>query len=89
MGSVVEYLDRSDAGAGRRDLPSYVYLPNRLGHIQGLRPLRAVRRLAGPRVQRRWRPRSASGTPSDNPYFRDCTDDELTFRIEGLTPGER
>lgn len=32
MGSVVEYFDQKRGG---RDFPSYVYLPNRLGHIQG------------------------------------------------------
>ena len=81
MGSVVEYLDQQ-AAAGR-DFPSYVYLPNRLGHIQGYDRIGPVRRLARPAVQRRWPPRSASATPSDNPYFRACTDDELDFRIAG------
>jgi len=35
IGSVVEYLDRHAASGRWRDIPSYVYLPNRLGHIQG------------------------------------------------------
>src|SRR5262245_53707485 len=39
MGSVVEYFDRhaqaARAVARRRESPSYVYLPNPLGHIQG------------------------------------------------------
>ena len=39
MGSVVEYLDQQAGaippGGPGRDFPSYVYLPNPLGHIQG------------------------------------------------------
>lgn len=86
MGSVVEYLDqRADArrpADQRRDFPSYVYLPNPLGHIQGYdrsgqyagwlgRPYNAL----ATRVPKR--------DKADNPYFRDCTDEELTFRIPG------
>lgn len=82
MGSVVEYLDRSSRGNG---FPSYVYVPNRLGHIQGYdrsgqyagwlgrgyNPIATEVRKRGPR---------------DNPYFRACSDDELNFRIDGLDP---
>ena len=35
MGSVVEYLDQHSPGGDRRDMPSYVYLPTPLGHLQG------------------------------------------------------
>ncbi len=86
MGSVVEYLDqRRDASRPveqRRDFPSYVYLPNPLGHIQGYD---RSGQYAG------WLGRSfnalATKVPKrdkdDNPYFRDCVDDELDFRIQG------
>ncbi len=81
VGSVVEYLDRQSAQG--RDIPSYVYLPNRLGHLQGYDRLgqyagwlgRAYNALATDIRKRDAR---------DNPYFRNCTDDELNFRIHGL-----
>jgi hypothetical protein len=81
MGSVVEYLDRQSGPP--RQIPSYVYVPNRLGHIQGYDRLGQY---AG------WLGRSYNALatdirkrgPGDNPYFRACTDDELNFRIHGL-----
>jgi len=81
FGSVLEYLDRR--GQGRRDFPSYVYLPNRLGHIQGYDRLGQYAGWLG-------RAYNAVATdirkrgPSDNPYFRPCDDAELDFRIHGL-----
>jgi hypothetical protein len=82
IGSVVQYLDDRDGG---RDFPGYVYLPNRLGRIDGYDrsgqyagwlgkshdPLATEIRKRGPK---------------DNPYFRPCTDDELDFRIQALEP---
>jgi len=84
MGSVVEYLDQKAAGNHVREVPSYVYLPNRLGHIQGYDRLGQY---AG------WLGRSYDALATeirkkdakDNPYFRSCTDDELDFRIKGLS----
>src|SRR4051794_5925137 len=81
IGSVVEFLDRR---RGQRDFPSYVYLPNRLGHIQGYDRSgqyagwlgRAYNALAT-EVRKR--------DARDNPYFRPCGDDELTFRLAGLS----
>ena len=87
MGSVVEYLDqRADAvksATSRRDFPSYIYLPNPLGHIQGYDRSgqyagwlgRSFNPLAT-KIDRR--------DKDDNPYFRDCIDAELDFRIQGL-----
>ena len=34
IGSVISYLDRQQAPAKQRKIPSYVYLPNRHGEIQ-------------------------------------------------------
>jgi len=81
MGSVVEFFDQQRGG---RDFPSYVYLPNRLGHIQGYD---RSGQYAG------WLGRSYNPLATeirkrdarDNPYFRDCTDEELNFRIDGLS----
>lgn len=87
MGSVVEYLDqRSDAAKPlelRRDFPSYVYLPNPLGHIQGYDRSGQYAGWLGhsfnplaTRIEKR--------DKDDNPYFRQCLDEELDFRIQGL-----
>jgi hypothetical protein len=86
MCSVVEYVDQH-AGMGLPDFPSYVYLPSRCGALQtpqydrtgqyagwlgkGYNPLHTD-------IRKR--------DAKDNPYHRDCTDDELDFRVQGLLP---
>ena len=87
MGSVVEYLDQqADAGKPpelRRDFPSYVYLPNPLGHIQGYDRSGQYAGWLG----RTFNPLTTKidkRGKDDNPYFRDCVDSELDFRIQGL-----
>jgi hypothetical protein len=80
MGSVVEYLDRR---AGQRDFPSYVYLPNRLGHIQGYDRLGQYAGWLG-RSYNALATTIRKNGPGDNPYFRSCTDSDLDFRIQGL-----
>jgi hypothetical protein len=84
MGSVIEYLDQRRSP--ERDIPSYVYLPNRLGHLQGYDRTgqyggwlgRAYNALATD-IRKRG--------PGDNPFYRPCTDEELDFRIKGLDEG--
>jgi hypothetical protein len=85
MGSVVEYLSQRAADAQQRTLPDYVYLPNNLGHLQGYDRtgqyagwLGAANNALATDIRKREK--------SDNPYFRDCTDAELDFRIKGLVP---
>lgn len=87
FGSVVDYLDQQvdqqHASQQRRDFPSFVYLPNRLGHIQGYDRSGQYAGWLG----RNYNPlatKVAKRDAKDNPYFRDCTDDELTFQIEGV-----
>jgi uncharacterized protein (DUF1501 family) len=83
MGSVIEYLDQKQAGSQPRPFPSYCYLPYRLGRLQGYD---RTGQYAG------WLGRAYNGLASDignrgrpdNPYFRDCTDAELDFRVRGL-----
>jgi uncharacterized protein (DUF1501 family) len=80
VGSVIEYLDQRQ---GRRDFPSFVYLPNRLGHIQGYDRSGQY----GGWLGRTYNPlateiRKRDGR--DNPYFRPCGDAELDFRVQGL-----
>ncbi|MFN0053398.1 MAG: DUF1501 domain-containing protein [Planctomycetales bacterium] len=87
MGSVVEFLDRQRAARHTterpRDFPSYVYLPNPLGHIQGYDRSGQYAGWLG----RTYNPLATNISKkdnSDNPYFRDCSDAELDFRIQGL-----
>jgi hypothetical protein len=86
MGSVVEYLDRraeAERGlAGRRDFPGYVYLPNPLGQIQGYDRSGGYAGWLG-RTYNALATSIAKQSPTDNPYFRDCTDEELDFRVQG------
>jgi hypothetical protein len=64
-------------------LPSYLYLPKRLGHFSGYD---TMGQYAG------WLGRSYNAVATDirkrdfgdNPYFRDCSDTELDFRLEGM-----
>jgi hypothetical protein len=87
MGSVVEYVDQHAADRGPREIPSYVYLPNRLGHLQPY-----TTKLDRPGQYAGWLGRGYDALATDirarddkdNPFFRDCTDEELDFRIKGL-----
>lgn len=85
MGSIVEYLAQRRGKVS--DVPNYAYLPNLLGHLQ-----KFSTRLDRPGGYGGW---LGSGydplatdiqkrDPDDNPYFRNCTDDELDYRIKGL-----
>jgi len=82
MGSVVEFMTEREAGSSR-DFPSYVYLPNRLGHLQGYDRTGQYGGWLGrgyDALATDIRPRA----PGDNPYYRECTDEDLDFRIKGL-----
>lgn len=81
MGSVAEYLDQRRGG---RDFPSYVYLPNRLGHIQGYDRSGQYAGWLG-RTYNALATEVRKRDSADNPYFRDCSDAELDFRIAGLS----
>jgi len=86
VGAVTEYCAQ-EAGTAARDLPAYVVLPNTLGRLQEMgqypRPGEHAGWLGGAynplttRVDKR--------NLQDNPYWRDCTDEELTFQIQGLS----
>lgn len=88
MGSIVEYLDRRAAGGNPRMVPSYVYLPKRLGHFAGYNYSGQYAGWLG----RAYNPVATDirkRDATDNPYYRPCTDDELDFRLAGLvTPPE-
>ena len=84
MGSVIEYL--SLHSGQRRQLPDYMYVPNRLGHLQGYD---RTGQYAG------WLGSAYDGLATDirkrhktdNPFFRPCNDTELDFRLKGLGEG--
>lgn len=86
MGSVVDCLATRQFGPPR-DLPNYAVVPNSLGRIQTYSV-----QLVRPGEYAGWLGRSYDPVTTridkrdkkDNPYFRDCTDDELTFSLDGL-----
>ncbi len=86
MGSVVEYVDQSRTATGGRDLPSYVVLPNWLGGLQEKGQYRRPGEYAG-WLGRGYDPLTTNIQKKhidDNPYWRDCSDDELKYEIQGL-----
>ncbi len=90
-GSVVDYLDARRPAAVAADMPGFVYLPNRLGHLQTYST-----KLDRPGQYAGWLGRgydplaTAIGkrNDNDNPFFRACTDEELNFQIQGVALGE-
>jgi len=87
MGSVVEYVSQNIVDGRDRQLPDYIYLPNRLGHLQGYDRtgqyagwLGSAYNALATDIRKRGK--------SDNPFFRDCTDAELDFRIKGLVSSD-
>jgi hypothetical protein len=88
MGSVVEYLSQHSRAGRARDLPSYAVLPNRLGRLEDRGQYIRPGEYGG------WLGRAYNALTTtidkknltDNPYWRDCSDDELTYAIDGMTP---
>jgi hypothetical protein len=86
MGSIVEYVDQRRLGLGR-PLPSYMVVPNSLGRIEQAGQYPRPGEHAG-WLGRRYNPLTTQvdkKSLEDNPYWRDCTDEELTFQIPGLS----
>lgn len=85
IGSVLEYTEQHKSN--HRDLPSYAVVPNWLGRLQLAGQYRRPGQYAG------WlgRPYDPLTTKvdkknlKDNPYWRDCSDDELTYQIDGMS----
>lgn len=85
MGSVVEYLSQHAPDALQRAFPDYVYLPNRLGSFQIYDRTGQYAGWLGSAYNALTTDiRKQNST--DNPFFRNCTDAELDFRIKGLVP---
>jgi hypothetical protein len=86
MGSVVSASVRRTAPRIPEQLPSYVVLPNSLGRLQEGLVLRRPGEHAG-WLGSAYEPVTTAidkRNPTDNPYWRDCTDRELQFEIQGL-----
>jgi hypothetical protein len=85
IGSMVEYVDQHRPGGLERELPSYAVLPNTLGKLQ------EKGQYLRPGEHPGWLGRAYSPLTTavekrdlnDNPFWRDCSDDELTFQPLG------
>ena len=88
MGAVVEYATQHAPGGLERDLPAYAVLPNRLGRLEQQGQYIRPGEYAG-WLGQAYNPLTTSvnkKSDTDNPYWRDCTDEELTFQIQGQSP---
>lgn len=96
MGSVVEYLALNRSQTPQQpsklpNLPSYVVVPNYLGRLQ-----KYTSKLIRPGEYAGWLGRGYDPITTivnkknddDDPYMRPCSDEELTFQIEGLVAPE-
>lgn len=89
FGSIVEYTAQQQAGL-ERPLPAYMVLPNSLGRLQEAGQYPRPGEHAG-WLGQRYNPVTTKidkRSLTDNPYWRDCTDEELTFEIEGLATSQ-
>jgi hypothetical protein len=91
IGSVAQYHWQAAATAhadhASSDLPPYMTIPNPLGSLES-HSFKLIRpgEYAG-WLGRRWDPVSTridKQKPGDNPYFRPCSDEELSFQLRGL-----
>lgn len=90
MGSVVEYVEQHAPGGLDRDLPNYVVLPNWLGRLEEKGQYIRPGEYAG-WLGRAYNPLTTAVDKKDlqdNPYWRDCADEELTFQIQGQSPAK-
>lgn len=89
IGSIVEYVDQKQFGVGRA-LSSSMVVPNSLGRLQEAGQYPRPGEHAG-WLGLRYNPlttRIDKRSLTDNPYWRDCTDEELKYQIAGMEPRE-
>lgn len=89
MGSIVDYIDQQHSGL-TNSMPSYMVLPNSLGHLQEKGQYPRPGEHAG-WMGPRYNPLTTQvkkRSLEDNPYWRDCTDEELTFQIADMKTPE-
>ena len=73
------------APSGQLPFPPYIYLPQRLGHYAGY----DINGQYAGWLGKAYDPMATAirkRHPQDNPFFRDCSDRELDFRLTGLDP---
>jgi len=90
-GSVVDHFCGDSRKASHQKIPPYFVIPNSLGRLQEGGQYRRPGEHAG-WLGRQHNPITTSVDKrnlEDNPYWRDCSDAELTFGIEGLGSGDR
>lgn len=89
IGSIVEYVDQQRQGLAGH-LPSYMVLPNTLGRLQEAGQYPRPGEHAG-WLGARYNPLTTQidkKSLTDNPYWRDCTDEELRFQLAGMDARE-
>lgn len=89
IGSIVEYVDQQEHGL-TNPLPAYMVVPNSLGRLQERGQYPRPGEHAG-WLGQRYNPVTTQidkKSLTDNPYWRDCTDDELNFEIAGMRSRE-
>jgi hypothetical protein len=87
IGSVANYVALTESGGHHGSIPNYVVVPNSLGRLQEykvqlMRPGETAGWLGqayAPLVTR-----IDKRDAKDNPYWRDCTDEELRYEVDGL-----
>lgn len=85
IGSIVEYVDQQQHGLAN-SLPAYMVVPNSLGRLQEAGQYPRPGEHAG-WLGQRYNPLTTQidkKSLKDNPYWRDCSDEELTFQIAGM-----
>lgn len=85
IGSITEYTSQQQFGLSH-PLPAYMVVPNSLGRLQEMGQYPRPGEHAG-WLGRRYNPVTTKidkKNLQDNPYWRDCSDEELTFAIEGM-----
>lgn len=89
MGSVVEYLDQQQIGL-TAPMPSYIVVPNSLGTLEDKGQYRRPGEYGG-WLGQRYNPlttKISKKSIEDNPYWRVCTDEELTFEVPDMRSPE-
>lgn len=90
IGSIVEYVDQNASRGLQATLPAYMVLPNSLGKLQEAGQYPRPGEHAG-WLGQRYNPlttRIEKRSLTDNPYWRDCSDEELKYQISGLESRE-
>ena len=89
IGSIVEYQDQLRHGM-HKPLPGYMVVPNSLGRLQEAGQYPRPGEHAG-WLGQRYNPLTTKvdkKSLTDNPYWRDCIDEELTFQFAGMAAND-